>query len=161
MIAARFPEKVNSLVLAGAPIHTDAGDGPIKRMVHASPMAFYEELVTLGGGLMRGKLMLQGWKNMHPEQQYFQDHIDLYEHIDDPAYLKKKKRSRAGTKTRSICRGAGTTKEQNRKATGSWRPHWLVYGIARSDAGVAGYCAMDWLSDSRVKGRAVRINFWR
>jgi poly(3-hydroxyalkanoate) synthetase len=89
MIAARFPQKVNSLVLAGSPIDTDAGDGPIKRMVHASPMSFYEELVALGGGLMRGKFMLQGWKNMHPEQHYFQDHIDLYEHIDDPAYLKK------------------------------------------------------------------------
>ncbi|HAE50156.1 MAG: esterase [Tistrella sp.] len=89
MIAARFPEKVNSLVLAGAPIDTDAGDGPIKRMAHASPMAFYEDLVKLGGGLMRGKFMLQGWKNMHPEQHYIQSHIDLYEHIDDPAYLAK------------------------------------------------------------------------
>jgi len=89
MIAARFPDKVNSLVLAGAPIDTDAGDGPIKRMVHESPISFYEELVTLGGGLMRGKFMLQGWKNMHPEQHYIQDHVDLYEHIDDPAYIAK------------------------------------------------------------------------
>jgi polyhydroxyalkanoate depolymerase len=89
MIAARFPEKVAKLVLAGAPIDTDAGDGPIKRMVHASPISFYEELVTLGGGLMKGKFMLQGWKNMHPEEHYFQTHIDLYEHIDDPAYLAK------------------------------------------------------------------------
>jgi pimeloyl-ACP methyl ester carboxylesterase len=30
MAAARFPEKVNALVLAGSPIDTDAGDGPIK-----------------------------------------------------------------------------------------------------------------------------------
>jgi poly(3-hydroxyalkanoate) synthetase len=89
MVAARFPDKVNSLVLAGAPIDTDAGNGPIKRMVHASPISFYEELVELGGGLMRGKFMLQGWKNMHPEQHYIQDHIDLYEHIADPAYLAK------------------------------------------------------------------------
>lgn len=89
MIAARFPEKVNSLVLAGSPIDTNAGNGPIKRMAHASPLSFYEELVVLGGGLMRGKFMLQGWKNMHPEQHYFQDHIDLYEHIDDPAYVAK------------------------------------------------------------------------
>jgi poly(3-hydroxyalkanoate) synthetase len=89
MTAARFPEKVNSLVLAGAPIDTDAGDGPIKRMVHASPVSFYEELVALGGGLMKGKFMLQGWKNMHPEQHYIQDQIDLYEHIDDPAYVAK------------------------------------------------------------------------
>ena len=89
MVAARFPDKVNALVLAGAPIDTDAGDGPIKRMVHASPISFYEELVGLGDGLMLGKFMLQGWKNMHPEQHYIQDHIDLYEHIDDPAYLAK------------------------------------------------------------------------
>jgi poly(3-hydroxyalkanoate) synthetase len=89
MVAARFPDKVNSLVLAGAPIDTDAGDGPIKRMVHAHPISFYEELVALGGGLMRGKFMLQGWKNMHPEQHYIHDHIDLYEHIEDPAYLAK------------------------------------------------------------------------
>lgn len=89
MVAARFPDKVNSLVLAGSPIDTDAGNGPIKRMVHESPMSFYEELVGLGGGLMKGKFMLQGWKNMHPERHYIQDQIDLYEHIDDPAYVKK------------------------------------------------------------------------
>ena len=89
MAAARFPEKVNALVLAGAPIDTDAGDGPLKRMVQASPLSFYQELVALGGGLMRGKFMLQGWKNMHPEQHYVQDYVDLYEHIDDPAYLAK------------------------------------------------------------------------
>jgi polyhydroxyalkanoate depolymerase len=89
MAAARFPDKVNSLVLAGAPIDTDADDGPIKRMVHRSPMSFYEDLVVLGGGLMRGKFMLQGWKNMHPEQHYFEDQIDLYERIDDPVYVSK------------------------------------------------------------------------
>lgn len=89
MIAARFPDKVNSLVLAGAPIDTSAGNGPIKRMVHRSPLSFYEELVTLGGGLMRGRFMLRGWKNMHPSDHYIKEHVDLYEHIDDPAYLKK------------------------------------------------------------------------
>lgn len=89
MAAARFPDKVNSLVLAGAPIDMDAGDGPIKRMVHASPLSFYQELVALGGGLMMGKFMLQGWKNMHPQEHYIKDHIDLYEHIDDPAYVAK------------------------------------------------------------------------
>lgn len=89
MIAARFPQKVNSLVLAGAPIDTSAGDGPIKRMVRASPMSFYEELVALGGGLMQGKFMLQGWKTMHPLRNYFEEHIDLYEHIEDPQYIAK------------------------------------------------------------------------
>lgn len=90
MIAARFPEKVTCLVLAGAPIDMDAGNGPIKRFAQKSPMSFYEELVALGGGLMKGEFMLQGWKNMHPSAHYVDEHIDLYEHIDDPAYLAKR-----------------------------------------------------------------------
>jgi polyhydroxyalkanoate depolymerase len=89
MYAARFPEKIASLVLAGSPIDTDAGDGPVKRMAHETPLTFYEELVAAGGGLMRGATMLQGWKSMHPEEHYMKEHIDLYEHIDDPVYLAK------------------------------------------------------------------------
>ena len=38
---------------------------------------------------MLGSAMLTAWKAMHPQQQYIQKHIDLYEHIEDPAYLKK------------------------------------------------------------------------
>jgi poly(3-hydroxyalkanoate) synthetase len=95
MIAARFPDKVNTLVLAGAPIDMNAGNGPIKRMAHDLPTSFYEELVELGGGVMKGKFMLQGWKNMHPEQHYVQNHIDLYEHIDDAAYLAKEETFRS------------------------------------------------------------------
>jgi poly(3-hydroxybutyrate) depolymerase len=89
MFAARYPEKVASLVLAGSPIDTDAGDGPIKHMVHTYPASFYEDLVATGGGLMRGAVMLQGWKAMHPGQHYVTELVDLYEHIDDPAYVAK------------------------------------------------------------------------
>ena len=90
MYAARFPHKVASLVLAGAPIDTDAGAGPVKQMAHAYPASFYEELVAMGGGLMRGETMLRGWKGMNPVEHYIAEHIELYEHIDDPLYLKKK-----------------------------------------------------------------------
>ncbi len=89
MLAARFPDKVQAMVLAGSPIDTHAGHGPLVRMVRDSPMSFYQELVASGGGLMPGRYMLAGWKNMHPEQHYVQDHIDLYEHIDDPVWLRK------------------------------------------------------------------------
>ncbi len=89
MYAARYPSKVASLVLAGAPIDTDAGDGPIKRMAHAYPTSFFDELVALGGGLMRGETMLRAWKAMHADEHYIREHIDLYEHIDDAAYLRK------------------------------------------------------------------------
>ena len=59
-------------------------------MSHATPMAFYEDLVRFGGGLMRGKFMLQGWKNMHPDEHYFKEHVDLYEKIDDPVFVAKR-----------------------------------------------------------------------
>ncbi|HEY4038532.1 MAG TPA: alpha/beta fold hydrolase [Burkholderiaceae bacterium] len=89
MYAARYPDRVRTLVLAGSPIDTHAGDGPLKKMVEASPPGFYEELVALGGGLMRGRVMLRGWKNMHPDEQYLNKYVRLYEHIDDPDYLSK------------------------------------------------------------------------
>jgi len=92
MYAARFPEKVRSLVLAGAPIDTDAGHGPIKKIAHELAMSFYEEMVDAGGGRMLGKLMLAGWKNMHPEKQYLEKYIDLFEHIEDKSYIKRTER---------------------------------------------------------------------
>ncbi len=90
MFAARFPRKVASLVLAGSPIDTHAGDGPVKRMAQAYPLSFYQDLVSAGDGLMRGATMLRGWKGMHPIENYIEQHIDLAEHIEDPAYLRKK-----------------------------------------------------------------------
>jgi poly(3-hydroxybutyrate) depolymerase len=89
MFAARYPAKVSTLVLAGSPIDTQAGDGPLKQMVNELPASFYEELVATGGGLMRGRFMLEGWKAMHPEEQYVDKYLRLYEHIDDPDYLSK------------------------------------------------------------------------
>ena len=89
MFGARFPHKVASLVLAGSPIDTDAGHGPIKKMAHDTPTSAYEDLVKMGSGLMLGRFMLMGWKNMHPDEHYFKEHVDLYQHIDDPVYRKK------------------------------------------------------------------------
>jgi poly(3-hydroxybutyrate) depolymerase len=89
MYAARYPQRVRTLVLAGSPIDTHAGDGPLKKMVEGSPLSFYEELVALGGGLMRGRVMLRGWKSMHPDEQYLNKYVRLYEHIDDPDYISK------------------------------------------------------------------------
>ena len=89
MYAARFPDKVRSLVLAGAPIDTQAGNGPLKRLVDDVPTSFFEEMVAVGGGLMKGAFMLQGWKNMHAEQQYVDKYVELFEHMNDPEYLSK------------------------------------------------------------------------
>lgn len=89
MLAARFPEKVASLVLAGAPLDLMAGDGWIKRMVMNLPSTFYEQLVLWGGGSLRGQTMLQGFKAMHPFDQYVDRYIRLYEHIDDAQYRRR------------------------------------------------------------------------
>ncbi len=86
MLAARFPEKVASLVLAGAPLDLMAGDGWIKRMVTTLPPALYQQLVFWGGGRLRGQTMLQGFKAMHPFEQYVDKYIRLYEHIDEIEY---------------------------------------------------------------------------
>ena len=89
MFACRYPEKVASLVLAGSPIDTDAGDGPVKRIAHALPMSFYEEMVEAGGGRMLGQYMLAGWKWMHPAKQSFGKFVDLYAHIEDKCYIRR------------------------------------------------------------------------
>jgi polyhydroxyalkanoate depolymerase len=89
MFASRFPEKVNTLILAGSPIDTSAGTGTIKDYATKFPMEFFEELVAAGDGLMRGDFMLEGFKSMHPSQQYLKKYVDLYEHIEDPSYVKR------------------------------------------------------------------------
>ena len=89
MYAARFPEKVRSLVLAGAPIDTDAGDGPIKKLAHSLPIAVYEEMVLAGDGRMLGKTMLASWKNMNSQEQYMGKYLELYQHIEDKSYIKR------------------------------------------------------------------------
>ena len=92
MFAARFPGKVATLVLAGSPIDTAAGNGAIKKMAHQLPLSFYEEMVVAGGGRMLGKFMLAGWKNMHPDEQYLEKYVDLYQHIEDKSYIKRTER---------------------------------------------------------------------
>ncbi|WP_127904319.1 alpha/beta fold hydrolase [Solirhodobacter olei] len=89
MYAARYPEKVRALVLAGSPIDTDAGNGPIKRLAHRTPLKLYEEMVASGEGRMPGSLMLSGWKNMHPGEQYVGKFVDLYAHIEERNYVER------------------------------------------------------------------------
>ena len=89
MLAARFPDKVNKLVLAGAPIDTQVGDGRIREMSEALPSSFYETLVSMGNGLVLGQFILQGWKIMHPELLSMQKYIDLYTHMHEPDYVSR------------------------------------------------------------------------
>ena len=89
MLAARHPDRIASLVLAGAPLDLAAGGGEIKRIVHDLPLMFFDQLVAFGGGYLRGATMLQGFKNMHPFEQYVAKYIHLYEHVNEPDFRER------------------------------------------------------------------------
>ena len=46
-------------------------------------------MVAAGGGRMRGDFMVAGWKSMHPEKQYLEKYLDLFEHIEDRSYVQR------------------------------------------------------------------------
>ena len=58
--AARFPEKVRRLVLAGTPVDVSVDSG-LARLVRSAPQAAFENIVESGGGLVRGAHILRLW----------------------------------------------------------------------------------------------------
>ena len=66
MYAARFPQKVRSLVLAGAPIDTAAGPGGPGLLASSLPLGVYRQLVGMGQGRMSGRYLMESWKTLHP-----------------------------------------------------------------------------------------------
>lgn len=58
--AARFPEKVRRLVLAGAPVDASVDSGLV-RLVGSAPQAAFEGIVESGGGIVRGAHILRFW----------------------------------------------------------------------------------------------------
>jgi len=88
MFASRFPEKVKSLVLCGAPIDTHAGSGTIRTYASRFPMSYFETLVASGGGVLEGEYMLGAMRTARPGEHYMDKYLQLYEHIEDKKFLK-------------------------------------------------------------------------
>src|SRR5205823_9842705 len=61
LVAARSPDKVHKLVLAGAPVDVRAGESPLSRLAAQMPLAMFEQLVELGGGRILGDRVLGLW----------------------------------------------------------------------------------------------------
>lgn len=59
--AARFPDKVRTLVLAGAPIDIAAAPSALSSLADSTPLAIFRELVRLGDGLVPGRKLLRFW----------------------------------------------------------------------------------------------------
>jgi poly(3-hydroxyalkanoate) synthetase len=60
--AARFPDKVRKLVLAGAPIDTDAHTSRFSAAAQTLPMSVFDELTRLGDGRMLGRRAVELWE---------------------------------------------------------------------------------------------------
>jgi len=77
-----FPEKIASLVVAAAPI--DVFAAPSQLVDYAKlPMAFFRYLVATGQGVMRGKYILYGFKNMQPEEHYVLKYKRLWDMLKE------------------------------------------------------------------------------
>lgn len=95
IFTALYPEMVNALVVAGAPIDYQAGDGQIKQTVNQNArlfpdggMAFYRSLVASGNGLLDGRYMVMGFNLMKPGQTSLR-YLNLYRDIHDPVQLER------------------------------------------------------------------------
>ena len=60
--AARFPDKVRKLVLAGAPVDTDAGTSRLSIAAQYLPFGVFDELTRLGDGRMQGRRAVELWE---------------------------------------------------------------------------------------------------
>ncbi len=92
IFAAMYPDMVNTLSVAGAPIDFQAGNGPILQTVNFvaenfpdKGMDFYRSLVLAGNGLLQGSFLISGFNLMRP-QQLPERFLTLYEQmLDEPA----------------------------------------------------------------------------
>jgi poly(3-hydroxybutyrate) depolymerase len=87
--AALRPERVHTLTIAGAPIDFHAGDAMIHdyvRLLSTADLGFYEDVVRLGGGVMKGEFMLKGFIAMKPENEIAK-HLLLLANIHDAEHV--------------------------------------------------------------------------
>jgi len=90
MYAALYPERLNTLTLAGAPIDFHAGEPVIhevlRRMAPGGDLRFYERLVAADGGVLKGEHMLAGFVLIQPAAEISRQ-VELLLHLDDPKHV--------------------------------------------------------------------------
>jgi len=90
--AALYPERINTLTIAGAPIDFHAGEPVIHEVMRrVSPhgnLRFYEALVASGGGVLEGRHMLTGFVMIQPSAEISRQ-IDLLLNLDNPAHVER------------------------------------------------------------------------
>lgn len=86
LYAARFPDKVAKLVLAGAPIDITAGDSGLSALAASSPLEVFHELVSIGDGRVLGRAMLQFWGSGSIDPAEIGELLQVPDPIGSPAY---------------------------------------------------------------------------
>ena len=88
--AALHPERVGTLIVAGAPIDTSAGNGPAQKLmpilIPRGNMALYKAMVKAHGGIVPGINNVMGSIAMHPAT-HVAEHLKVYRHVHDREYL--------------------------------------------------------------------------
>jgi poly(3-hydroxybutyrate) depolymerase len=90
--AARHPEHVNTLTIAGAPVDFHAGEpvihAALRWLAPGGNLAFYRGLVAAGGGVLRGEDMLAGFIAIQPETEIARQ-MQLLAQLDDSAHVER------------------------------------------------------------------------
>jgi poly(3-hydroxybutyrate) depolymerase len=88
--AGLYPERVNTLTLAGAPIDFHAGEPVIhevlRRLAPGGDLRFYETLVAADGGVLKGEHMLAGFLLIQPGAEISKQ-FELLLNVHDPAHV--------------------------------------------------------------------------
>jgi len=82
--AARYPNKVNALVLAGTAVDINAGASELSRLAHGAPLSTFKQLVEIGDGRVRGAHLLQLWKNPPLESEAIHGLLQIRDDIVAP-----------------------------------------------------------------------------
>lgn len=88
--AALYPEQINTLTLAGAPIDFHAGEPVVhevlRRLAPGGDLRFYDALVKADGGVLKGEHMVEGFVMIQPGAEISRQ-IDLLLHLDDKDHV--------------------------------------------------------------------------
>ena len=90
--AALYPERVNTLTLAGAPIDFHAGTPVVHEVLRqfapGGDMRLYETIVAADGGVLKGEHMVAGFVMIQPANEISRQ-LQLLQHMDDPRYVER------------------------------------------------------------------------
>jgi poly(3-hydroxyalkanoate) synthetase len=90
--AALYPERINTLTLAGAPIDFHTGEPVIgemmRRLAPGGDLRFYEMLVAADGGVLKGEHMLAGFILIQPGTEISKQ-FELLFNLHDPAHVER------------------------------------------------------------------------